>query len=130
MTTIRDEVKRLLDPTEDGMVAFGAVRITRAITALNCVLAQQILKDDGWQVEDADKRTGDFFKDFMGMLTGSNLSDYSILHFETQAFYEWLLDKDIDEIVKDRNEEDEYADWASPKAIIEAWNKYCKENNK
>lgn len=130
MTTIRDEIKRLLDPREDGMITFGAVRIARAVTALHCVLAKQILENDSWQVKDADKRTGDFFKDFMRMLTGDNLSDYSILHFETQEFYEWLLDKDIDEIAKDRDEEDELAIWASPKSIIEAWNKYCKEKNK
>lgn len=132
MTTIRDEIKRLIEPIESNKKLIPVVNaeILLSFTLLLCVRAKQLFDNKNFKVEGLDAElTGDFYTDLLAMLMGANFSTNSMLTVQTTGFLAWWLNQDPEELEK-KLKLPEGTDWMSARGVIEAWNRYVKEEIK
>lgn len=125
MITIRDEIRRLITPIDDGAMPVVIAELWMSMSALIFILTQnQLLSKEGnLEAKKTNvKSAKDFFTDTLMTLSGNNFIDYSILHLTAYRFLNWYLDQDSEKYSDDDRAWWEYA------SVIYAFNDFVKEN--
>ena len=107
MITIRDEIRRLINPNDDGVMPVVIAELWMSMSTLIFVLTrnQLLSKEGNLEAKTTNtERSGDFFTDIIMTLSGNNFTDYSVMHLTVYRFLSWYLDQDPGKYSDDNRE--------------------------